>query len=290
MKNTGILLVATIILSLTALSGCNKAKVADMGGVSFPTSLSDYSLVWSDEFNDSLIDQSKWSFDTANGCQISPDLCGWGNNELQYYTKTTHNAYLQNGNLVIKAVKEVPPYMGQYQYTSARLNTRFKGDFKYGRIDVRAKLPTGKGLWPAIWMLSTDQQYGPWPTSGEIDIMENTGDQPKRVFSTLHYGLQYDQYKSQGYTLGDTSGTFHTRFHVFTLLWNDQAIKFQVDGNDVGSPVTRSSVLPSPFPFDQPFYLILNVAVGGNLPGNPDGTTIFPQKMEVDYVRVYKQK
>lgn len=275
-----------LLTSISLFSGCK--KVEEVGGCQLTESLNNFDLVWSDEFEGTEIDPSKWSYDLGDGCQISQDLCGWGNNELEYYTDRPENSYLEDGNLVIKAIKEIPFYLGQHQYTSARMVTKNKGDWKYGRIDVRAKLPIGQGLWPAIWMLSTDNVYGGWPKSGEIDIMENIGSEPSKTFGTIHYGHDFWRFNSQEVELEE--GTFADDFHIFTVLWDENCIQFQMDGIDVGEPNTRSTVLPTTYPFDQRFHLLLNVAVGGNLPGNPNGATSFPQTMKIDYVRVYQEK
>ena len=269
---------------LILLSGCQ--SVEEVGGCQLKESINEYELVWSDEFEGTEIDASKWSYDLGDGCQISENLCGWGNNELEYYTDRLENSFLEDGNLVIKAIKEIPFFEGRHRYTSARMVTKNKGDWKFGRIDVRAKLPIGKGLWPAIWMLPTDNVYGGWPKSGEIDIMENIGSEPNKVSGTIHYGHDFWRFNSQSLEIEE--GTFADNFHVFTLLWDENCILFQVDGKDIGVPNTRSTVLPTTYPFDQNFHLLLNVAVGGTLPGNPDATTSFPQTMEVDYVRVYQ--
>ncbi len=286
MKRTNQILLFACIISLSFLAGCK--NVEEVGGCNFLTSIDDYELVWSDEFDGNSIDESKWSYDLGDGCDISPDLCGWGNNELEYYTDRTENSFIDDGKLVIEAKKEFPFYLGQHEYTSARMVTKNKGDWKYGRIDVRAKMPIGQGLWPAIWMLPTDNVYGGWPKSGEIDIMEYLGNEPSKVFGTIHYGHDGWRFNSQGIELEE--GSFAEEFHVFTAIWNEDCIQFQMDGINIGEPNTRSTVLPTTYPFDQEFHLILNVAVGGNLPGNPDASTVFPQKMEVDYVRVYQEK
>ena len=286
MKRLNRIFLSFFISTLFFLTNCKKAK--ELGGCSFPSSLDAYTLVWSDEFEGNSIDESKWSFEIGDGCDISEDLCGWGNNELEYYTDRTENAYLSDGNLVIKAKKESSLYLGKHQYTSARMVTKNKGDWKYGRIDVRAKLPIGQGLWPAIWMLPTENVYGGWPKSGEIDIMEYLGHKPSEVLGTIHYGHDFWRYNSQYLELEE--GTFADDFHVFTVLWDENCIQFQMDGINIGVPNTRSTVLPTTYPFDQDFHLILNVAVGGNLPGSPDASTVFPQTMEVDYVRVYQEK
>jgi beta-glucanase (GH16 family) len=277
-----------VILSLSCVaiaSSCTK-PVKEVAGCEFPSQES-MSLTWSDEFESEVINTQYWGYDTADGCQLDTNgsLCGWGNNELQYYTTREENARIEEGKLIITAKKESPFYQGK-AYTSARMVTKNKVDFKYGRVDVRAKLPVGQGLWPAIWMLSTDNAYGTWPASGEIDIMENIGSEPNKVFGTIHYGHDFWRYDSQNLAI-DTID-FSEDFHIYTVLWTEDCILFQVDGIDVGVPNTRSSVLPTTWPFDQDFHLILNVAVGGNLPGNPSFSTQFPQTMEVDYVRVYQ--
>ena len=265
--------------------GCNEP--ADFGGCEFPTDLeANYNLVWSDEFDGTEIDPSKWSYDIGDGCDRG--ICGWGNNELQYYTDRSENSFISNGKLIIRAERETPNYLNEYGYTSARMVTKNKGDWRYGRMDVRAKLPTGQGLWPAIWMLPTDNVYGGWPKSGEIDIMENIGSEPERVFGTIHYGHDFWRFISEGYEKEE--GTFHDDFHTFSVLWNEDCIEFLVDDMPYSGPYTRTSVLPTTWPFDQDFHMILNIAVGGNLPGNPTPATVFPQVMQVDYVRVYQEK
>jgi len=280
-------IIPLILISLLYFTPACK-DVEEIGGCNFTSSPDNYEMVWSDEFEGTAIDDSKWSFDLGDGCDISPDLCGWGNNELEYYTSREENAFIANGKLMIQARKESPLYLGQHQYTSARMVTKNKGDWKYGRIDVRAKMPIGQGYWPAIWMLPTDNVYGGWPKSGEIDIMEYLGNEPNKVLGTIHYGHDFWRFNSQ--TLSLDSGTFADEFHTFTVLWTEDCIQFQMDGINVGEPNTRSTVLPTTYPFDQKFHLLLNVAVGGNLPGPPSPNTVFPQSMEVEYVRVYQEK
>ena len=277
-----------VVFSISTLLviGCDKSSVVE--GCPDPTDLEGYALVWSDEFDGTAIDAAKWSFDIGDGCDISQDLCGWGNNELQYYTDRPENAYLDDGKLVIKAVREFPAYLGQYSYTSARLVTKGKGDWTYGRMDIRAKLPIGQGLWPAAWLLHTDTTYGRWPKSGEIDIMEYIGNQPNKIFGTIHYGHDFWRFTSQDTIV--PQGDFSADFHTFSAVWTEDCIQFLLDDQPYGYPLTRSTVLPTTWPFDHDFHMILNVAVGGNLPGNPDATTRFPQQMEVDYVRVYQKQ
>lgn len=242
-----------------------------------------YKLVWSDEFDTpGLPDTSKWSYDKAMGC---PDNCGWGNDELEYYTeKRLENARVENGNLVIEARKEK---MDSASYTSARLVTKNKGDWKYGRIEVKAKLPKGVGIWPAIWMLSTNWEYGGWPESGEIDIMENVGYWADSVFTSVHtesYNHIIKTQKTKGIYLPDLS----TAFHVYAIEWTADEIKFFVDDTSYmqfRNEHTGSKV----WPFDKAFHLILNIAVGGGWGGKHGvDDTVFPQKMIVDYVRVYQ--
>ncbi|WP_438946572.1 glycoside hydrolase family 16 protein [Sediminibacterium sp.] len=240
-------------------------------------------LVWSDEFNGTgLPDANKWGYDTAMGC---PKICGWGNNELQYYThKNTRNVRQENGMLVVEAHKEK---MGNAQYTSARIVTKNKGDWKYGRIEVRAKLPAGRGMWPAIWMLPTDAKYGGWPHSGEIDIMENVGYWPDSVLATVHTnafnGMKGTQ-KTKGLNFKDLS----TAFHVYSIEWDATKIRFYVD-DQLCNEFKNTGKGKDEWPFDQRFHLLINIAVGGNW-GGAKGVddSIFPQKMFVDYVRVYQ--
>lgn len=287
--NTPILQISTtLFLTFLLLSITSCEEQAEVSGCRFPDDLgASYAMVWSDEFDGNSVDGNKWSYDLGNGCQISPDLCGWGNNELQYYTNRTENAQVSDGTLKITARRESPLYLGEHQYTSSRMVTKNKGDWRYGRIDVRAKLPVGQGLWPAIWMLPTDNVYGDWPRSGEIDIMENIGSEPDRVFGTIHYGHDFWRFTSMGFEK-ESGPNFNEEFHVFSALWNEDCIQMMVDGVPFGEPFSRSTTLPTTWPFDQNFHLLLNVAVGGNLPGNPNGFTQFPQVLEVDYVRVFQ--
>lgn len=273
------------VLLIIGLNSC--IDQTELGICDFSEDLDGYTMVWSDEFDGSEVDESKWTFQIGDGCDISEDLCGWGNNELQWYTSRPENVFISDGNLVIRARRETPFYLGEHEYTSTRMITKNKGDWQYARIDVRAKMPIGKGLWPAIWMLPTDEVYGGWPKSGEIDIMEYLGDKPHEVLGTIHFGHDFWRFISATYEL--ESGSFHDDFHVFSLQWKEGCIQFFVDGNQIGESLTPSSTLPTTWPFQERFHMILNVAVGGNLPGNPDGSTRFPQQMEVDYVRVYQE-
>jgi beta-glucanase (GH16 family) len=265
-------------------SGCNKnsTEPPQQNGDTLDIPAG-WELVWNDEFNSGPIDLSKWEYE-VNGK-------GGGNNELQYYTDRQENSYIEDGKLVIQALSET--YTGpdgERDYTSARLRTRNKGDWKYGRFEIRAQLPSGQGLWPAIWMLPTDWVYGGWPASGEIDIMELLGHEPWKVYGTIHYGGPGDhQYTGVQYNL--TAGLFSNSFHEFTIEWDADEIRWYVDDILYGTKNEWYSTGQTyPAPFDQRFHLLLNVAVGGNWPGSPDQSTLFPQRMTVDYVRVFKRK
>ena len=247
-------------------------------------SIPGWQLVWNDEFSGTNIDPSKWTHE-VNGN-------GGGNNELQYYTDRDLNSLIIDGNLVIVAQKEEYSVGNKtWNYTSARLNSRKKADWKYGRFDIRAKLPYGQGLWPAIWMMPTNSVYGGWAASGEIDIMELLGQEPTRIYGTLHYGGSYPNNTHTGSSLKLTSGdNFTEKYHLFTLEWEENEFRWYVDGHlYLTQNDWYTDAAPYPAPFDQEFYLILNVAVGGNWPGNPDASTYFPQVMVIDYIRVYKK-
>lgn len=234
-------------------------------------------LIWSDEFNGTSLDLSKWNYDLGNGC---PDLCGWGNNEEQYYTDATDNVSVANGLLTITAKNDT---LGGMAYSSGRITTKGKADFRYGRIEASIRLPETQGLWPAFWMLPTDNVYGEWPKSGEIDILELLGDKPHEVLGTIHTGLPWT-FVSEIYEL-DSTVSFADTFHTFSLTWDMDTVRWFVDGN-MYHEVVSDSLSPWP-PFQEDFHLLLNVAVGGNLPGFTDSTTVLPQVMEVDWVRVY---
>jgi beta-glucanase (GH16 family) len=240
-------------------------------------------LVWSDEFNGTGVDLSRWSFQLGDGSGFGLPS-GWGNNELQYYQ--AENATVAGGCLTITA-REEPA--GGLDYTSARLRSLGKGDWTFGRLEMRARMPIGQGLWPAFWMLPSDSLYGNWAASGEIDIVEYIGSQSDRIFGTIHYGASwpYSVFASTAYTLAD--GTFHDDFHLFAIEWELGEIRWYVDGMLFATRTHWwSSGGPFPAPFDADFHLLLNLAVGGNLPGPPDATTVFPQEYVIDYVRVYQ--
>jgi len=249
-----------------------------------PPSSSPWKLVWNDEFNGpdgSAPDPSKWVLETGGG--------GWGNNELEYYTARPQNASLHDGNLVIKVIKE--KYTGAdgvtRDYTSARLKTQGKYAQDYGRFEARIKIPRGQGIWPAFWMLGNDIDKAGWPTCGEIDIMENIGKEPSTVHGTIH-GPGYSGDKGIGDPFSLPAGhLFADEFHIYAVEWEPEAIRFYVDDRPYSTRTRADLPKGTKWVYDHPFFLLLNVAVGGNWPGNPDATSTYPQTMLVDYVRVY---
>ncbi|MDQ6757333.1 MAG: family 16 glycosylhydrolase [Bacteroidota bacterium] len=252
--------------------------ITDNTGFSTPLSYPGYILIWNDEFSGTALDANTWNYELGNGSG------GWGNHELEYYTNSTKNVFVCNGNLIIEARKEA---IGGFNYSSSRITTQNKKSFTYGRVDIRAKLPKGKGIWPALWMLGSNINTVGWPASGEIDIMELLGQEPSKMYSTLHYGASTATHGSKGnfYTLSGSS--FYDQFHVFSMDWKQDQIKLYVD-NNLFLTVNKTDVGSSPYPFNAPFFFIFNVAVGGDWPGSPDATTTFPQRMIVDYVRVFQ--
>lgn len=239
-------------------------------------------LVWQDEFdgsNGSAPDPAKWSYDTGGD--------GWGNEELEYYTDSTRNSYIDHGYLVISANKE---YYKGWNYTSARLVTRDKAAWNGGRIEVKAKLPYGHGIWPAIWLLPQNDTYGDWRKNGEIDIMEMVGNDVRTVYGSMHYFKNGDlhsdvnSYKPQWMNFTKCTHLYAVERDEHTISWYVDNHKFATKNLDL---IFKD---PSYQPFQQEFYLLLNIAVGGNWPGDPWQTTVFPQKMLVDYVRVYEKK
>jgi beta-glucanase (GH16 family) len=250
-----------------------------------------WKLVWSDEFygpSGSAVDASKWVAETGGG--------GWGNNELEYYTSRLENASQQDGNLVIKVVQE--KYTGQdgvtRNYTSARLKTQGKFSQTYGRFEARIKIPRGQGIWPAFWMLGKDidkpgLDKSGWPDCGEIDIMENIGKEPALVHGTIH-GPGYSGEHGIGAPFGlPGDQRFADDFHLYAVEWEPNAIRFYVDEHLYATRTPAALPKGTKWAYDHPFFLLLNVAVGGGWPGSPDATTVFPQTMLVDYVRVYER-
>lgn len=237
-------------------------------------------LVWADEFNTGKKpNKEKWNIITGDGC---PELCGFGNNELQYYS--SENVKVEDGNLIIKAKKDS---MGNRAYTSAKLVTKDKGDWQYGRIEVSAKLPEGRGTWPAIWMLPTLNRNLKWPADGEIDIMEHVGYNQGVVHGTIHtqkYNGMLGTQKTDSIHIPDA----HRKFHTYAIEWDENCITWFVDDQQYNK-IERGNDGREGWPFDGDFHLILNLAVGGNWGGKYGvDDSIWPQTLEIDYVRVYK--
>jgi beta-glucanase (GH16 family) len=236
-------------------------------------------LIWADEFEqDGSPDPTKWSFNIGDH--------GWGNNELQYYTEDLKNARVENGKLIIEAHADSNKAKG---YTSARLVTKGKAAWTYGYFEINAKLPEGVGTWPAIWMLSETNPYGRWPKSGEIDIMEHVGFDPSVIHGTVHTEAFNH---SIGTDVGEVKSIsdFNTEFHTYAIDWKSDKIDFFID-NALYFTFENSEKTTAEWPFDHPFHLILNIAVGGNWGGQKGvDTSIWPQRMEIDYVRVYTEK
>jgi beta-glucanase (GH16 family) len=276
-----------------------------------PKNIAGWKLVWHDEFDGHEIDRSKWDFDIGNGFYDYKNhawVPGWGNEELQYYTDSATNARVQDGCLVIRAVKESLHGCG---YTSARLKTRKRDGTPlfattYGRVEIRARVPWGKGLWPALWMLPLDDAYGGWAASGEIDLMEIAGEKPHEVLNSVHFGSTYPHRSLVTTVHPLPGGSLVSDWHDYAVEWEPGVIRFYVDGVQTCTydhwwssstlqagqgvlPKNAAELNPWPAPFDQPFYLVMNVAVGGNFPGKPNAETKFPAELVVDHVRVYEK-
>lgn len=248
---------------------------------SLPSQNDGWKLVWSDEFEyTGLPDSTKWGFNTQG------NTYGWGNNELQWYTdRDIDNARVCNGILRITAQKEES---NGKQYTSARLRTKDKGDWLYTKVEVRAKLPAGRGTWPAIWMLPTDSKYGGWPKCGEIDIMEHVGFSPDSVFSTVHTET-YNHLKGTQVGKSIYAPLVTNQFHIYTMEWGKHQIRSYIDGIHYFTFDKRPGV--DVWPFDQPFHLLLNLAIGGGLGGIKGvDDTLFPHHFDIDYVRIYQKE
>ena len=246
--------------------------------------LDGYDLLWNDEFNGNALDETIWNYE--------PHEPGWTNEELQEYTTSTDNVFVRDGSLIIKAIKTEKD--GSDYYTSGKVTSQNKKDFTYGKVVARAKVPEGQGLWPAIWMMPKDEGfYGQWPKCGEIDIMEVLCSNTKTAYGTIHYGEPHAE--QQGiYNL--ESGSFSEDFHEFSVEWEPGEMRFYIDGNlyhtvnDWFTAVKDEEEKPYPAPFNQPFFVQMNLAVGGTWPGNPDETTDFDKaEFEIDYVRVYQK-
>ncbi len=242
-------------------------------GYTSPESYPGYTLVWQDEFNGTSIDPTNWVHELG--------ASGWGNNELQNYTARPENSFISNGKLVIEAIQE---NFGGAPYTSARMKSQGLREFKYGRIDIRAKLPSGQGIWPALWMLGNNIGTIGWPRCGEIDIMEIIGSEPAKLHGTIHWDNN-GTYANYGQSTTLPSGIFADEYHVFSIIWDSQEIRWLLDNVQFNTvDITPASLSE----FHNDFFFIFNIAVGGNWPGSPNATTVFPQRMRVDYVRVFQ--
>jgi beta-glucanase (GH16 family) len=268
-----------------------------------------WQLVWSDEFDGDALDTTKWDVDLGNGFfdySSHSWVPGWGNEELQYYTREPENLCVRDSKLYIRALREPLHGCG---YTSARIKTRRRDGTPlftklYGRFEFRAKVPWGKGLWPALWLLPQDDAYGTWAASGEIDVMEIVGERPQEYLGSTHFGSTFPQRSLVTHVHAFADGGSVADFHVYAVEWEPGLIRWFVDGKPWaqqdfwwstsrlrGGRGVRAQSLrdlhPWPAPFDKPFYLLMNVAVGGNFPGAPNPATQFPAELVVDYVRVY---
>jgi beta-glucanase (GH16 family) len=277
-------LLAAFLCLFSVLSGCTGCRLHPPP----PPPAIAYTLVWSDEFNGpdgSSPDASKWTYDTGGK--------GWGNNELETYTNRTQNAQIQSGNLVITALKET--YAGMdgvtRNYTSARLKTQGPFDQAYGRFEARIKIPAGQGMWPAFWMLGNNITSVGWPACGEIDIMENIGKEPGIIHGSLHGPSTTARTSDATAPFNLPAGqNFSHAFHLYAVEWEPATIRFYVDSNLYATFTQSQWPAGGAWVFDHPFFLLLNLAVGGDWPGPPDDSTVFPQQMLVDYVRVYAKQ
>ena len=279
----------TTVLACCLGCGCSADRLA-IPTAPPPPSPAGWTLVWSDEFSGpdgSAPDPSKWTYDTGGK--------GWGNTELECYTSRLQNAQINGGNLVITAQQENAPFVcsdgSTNSYTSARLKTQGLFSQAYGRFEARIKVSAGQGMWPAFWMLGKDITTAGWPTCGEIDIMENIGKEPGTVHGSLH-GPSTTTRTSDAtsiFTL-PAGQAFADDFHLFAVEWERGVVRFYVDSNLYATFTESQWPAGGTWVFDHPFFIILNVAVGGNWPGSPDSSTVFPRHLLVDYVRVYTRQ
>lgn len=270
-----------MIASLTLFIACSDDSTQSSDNNSLPVP-EGYTLVWSDEFNENEIDSNKWSYELGDGTDygLKP---GWGNNEKQLYTDSSENSFITQdattSALAITALKDGDGF------TSAKVTTQNTFTTRFGRVSVRAKIPKGQGMWPAIWLLGANKTEIAWPGCGEIDIMEILGHETDKLLSTLHYTGEDNKYETIENTHVLSTGDFSESYHEYTLDWTPEKISFSLDN----TPLHEVAIASDMKEYLRDFYLILNVAVGGNLPGEVDETTSFPQAMLVDYVRVYSK-
>ena len=239
----------------------------------------EFTLVWEDQFDGTEIDPEKWEFQIGDGANVG--LWGWGNNEKQYYRK--ENARISNGKLLIKAVAEE---LKNYKYTSSRLRTKEKADFKYGKIEAMIRMANTKGLWHAFWLLPSNPSSN-WPISGEIDIMEYVGNSPDEILNTLHFADKFDNHQ---YIESSTPYIQDKEFHLYGIEWDENKIIWYFDDKETFRVIRSNASISKTWPFDAEFHLLLNTAVGGNLGGEIDSSSLVkPKYMEVDYVKVYQK-
>jgi len=279
MKIRNLIVIGLFISSF--ILGCNSEEnITDpIEKVADSLEVEGFTLVWNDEFNiDGKPDETKWGYDIWDPGKV--------NNELQYYTSDSVNVRVKNGKLEIESHYYSSP---EDQYTSARVVSRDKGDWLYGRVEVKAKLPAGRGTWPAIWMLPTDWEYGGWPRSGEIDIMEHVGYDPNVIHGTVHTE-SYNHTKKTQVGKSITIPTAMSEYHVYAIEWYEDRIDFYVDDNKYFS-FENQNISSDEWPFDKRFHLIMNIAIGGSW-GGVQGVdnSIFPVQMDIEYVRVYKKE
>ncbi|MBK8747118.1 MAG: family 16 glycosylhydrolase [Saprospiraceae bacterium] len=259
-------------------TGGGSSIIIPSAGATSPSEYVGYNLVWADEFTGTAVNENNWSFEIGNNN-------GWGNNELEYYKKENSTIH-ENEYLIITAK---PEQTGEFQYTSSRLISKGKKEFTFGRVDIRAVMPIGQGIWPALWTLGADIGTNSWPACGEIDIMEYLGHEPDRVHGTAHWGTNTSTHKYKGSsTLATNAGDFNENFHVFSILWEKDKIEWRVDDKKFYE-ITAAEMEGQPYPFNKPQFFLMNLAVGGNWPGYPDATTVFPQLFIVDYIRVFQK-
>ena len=278
--------IAAMLTMTISLFGCGEEPQANQFAQEDVPQLEGYSLLWNDEFNGNELNMDIWNYE--------PHEPGWTNNELQEYTTSTDNVFIRDGHVVIKAL-ETTDENGNPYYTSGKITSQNKKDFMYGKVVISAKVPEGQGLWPALWMMPTDESYyGQWPKCGEIDIMEVLGNQVDTAYGTLHYGEPHAE--QQGTVVLTDGSTFASEFHEYSVEWEPGEFRYYIDGehyltiNDWFTAVNGEDEKPYPAPFNQPFFVQMNLAVGGNWPGNPDETTDFDNaEFEIDYVRVYQK-
>ncbi|MFD2202504.1 glycoside hydrolase family 16 protein [Shivajiella indica] len=266
--------------SIITMSNSDLGFEFPQSGFESPLEYEGYQMVWNDEFEGNTLSED-WVFEIGDGC---PALCGWGNNELQYYRR--ENTEVRDGYLIIKALQE---NFGGKNFTSSRIKTQGKKSFKYGRIDIRAALPKGQGLWPALWMLGDNITEVGWPFCGEIDIMEMVGGSQDGKDNTVHGTVHWasnGNWANYGGSKRLDQGILNDKFHVFSIVWDEGKIVWLLDNVAFHEIDTTPQDLNE---FRESFFFLFNVAVGGNWPGSPDGTTEFPQQMAVDYVRVFQK-